>query len=107
MLNTVGYRQTEMALQLGTLFKTEEALNIGLIDKVVPQEEVLSAAQQEMQRWFKIPGRSIVNIEFLFYFYINFILSKRAESNVLSFSMKALLPSEQLNHQAYILLFFP
>uniref|UniRef100_K1Q3R9 Enoyl-CoA delta isomerase 1, mitochondrial n=1 Tax=Magallana gigas TaxID=29159 RepID=K1Q3R9_MAGGI len=56
MLNTVGFRQTEMALQLGTLFKTEEALNIGLIDKVVPQEEVLSAAQQEMQRWFKIPG---------------------------------------------------
>lgn len=66
MLNTVGFRQTEMALQLGTLFKTEEALNIGLIDKVVPQEEVLSAAQQEMQRWFKIPGRSTANIEFLF-----------------------------------------
>lgn len=66
MLNTVGFRQTEMALQLGTMFKTEEALNIGLIDKVVPQEEVLSAAQQEMQRWFKIPGRSTANIEFLF-----------------------------------------
>ena len=57
MLNTVGFRQTEMALQLGTLFKTEEALSIGLIDKIAPQEEVLTAAHQEMQRWLKIPGR--------------------------------------------------
>lgn len=56
MFNTVGFRQTEMALQLGTLFKTEEALNIGLIDKVVPQDEVLNAAKLEMERWLKIPA---------------------------------------------------
>ncbi|XP_048757865.2 enoyl-CoA delta isomerase 1, mitochondrial-like [Ostrea edulis] len=56
MLNTVGFRQTEMALQLGSLFKTDEALKIGLIDKIIPQEEVVTAAQQEMQKWLKIPS---------------------------------------------------
>ena len=34
MLNTVGQRQTELALQLGTLFTAEQALSIGLVDKV-------------------------------------------------------------------------
>ena len=35
MLNTVGQRQTELALQLGTLFTAEQALSIGLVDKVL------------------------------------------------------------------------
>ncbi|XP_048757866.1 enoyl-CoA delta isomerase 1, mitochondrial-like [Ostrea edulis] len=56
MLNTVGFRQAEMALQLGSLFKTDEALKVGLIDKIVPQEEVVTAAQQEMQKWLKVPS---------------------------------------------------
>ena len=34
MLNTVGQRQTELALQLGTLFTADQALGIGLVDKV-------------------------------------------------------------------------
>ena len=34
MLNTVGQRQTELALQLGTLFTADQALSIGLVDKV-------------------------------------------------------------------------
>ena len=35
MLNTVGQRQTELALQLGTLFTADQALSIGLVDKVI------------------------------------------------------------------------
>ena len=35
MLNTVGQRQTELALQLGTLFTADQALSIGLVDKVL------------------------------------------------------------------------
>ena len=34
MLNTVGQRHTELALQLGTLFTADQALSIGLVDKV-------------------------------------------------------------------------
>jgi enoyl-CoA hydratase/carnithine racemase len=59
MSNTIGFRQAEMALQFGKLFKTDEALKSGLIDKIVPQEEVVSAAQKEMQKWLKIPSKYI------------------------------------------------
>ena len=34
MVNTIGYRQGERALSLGTMFKPEEAYNIGLVGKI-------------------------------------------------------------------------
>ena len=34
MVNTIGYRQAERALSLGTMFKPEEAYNIGLVGKI-------------------------------------------------------------------------
>lgn len=39
MRNVLGQRQTEMALTMGRLFKTEEALSVGLIDEVVEDKE--------------------------------------------------------------------
>jgi len=57
MINTVGTRQTEMALQLGTLFSSEEALNIGLVDEVVPdQTSATTLAESKMKEFLKIPG---------------------------------------------------
>ena len=56
MINTIGYRQSEMALQLGTLFTTEEALKVGMVDRIVPQEEVVQEAINEVRKWQKIPG---------------------------------------------------
>ena len=44
MLNTVGQRQTELALMLGTLFTAQQALDIGMVDKVVETREECSAA---------------------------------------------------------------
>jgi len=35
MVNTIGFRPTEWALALGTLFSPKDALNIGLVDAVV------------------------------------------------------------------------
>lgn len=58
MVNTVGHRTTEMALQLGLLYKPSEALNVGLVDQVVPEEEVLTQATQNMTKWLAIPGMS-------------------------------------------------
>ncbi len=56
MLNTVGHRETERGLMLGHLYGTEEALKVGLIDQIVPLDQIQTAAQQEMAKWLKIPG---------------------------------------------------
>ncbi|XP_033747399.1 enoyl-CoA delta isomerase 1, mitochondrial-like [Pecten maximus] len=51
----VGEREAEHALTLGIMYSTEEALDIKAIDKVVPQEEVYTAAQEKMKQYLKIP----------------------------------------------------
>lgn len=56
LLLTVGHREGEKALSLGTLYSPDEALNIGLVDEVVPSEEVLARAQAEAAKWAKIPS---------------------------------------------------
>lgn len=55
-VNTIGHRETEIALELGYLFNTEEALQKKMVDKVAPAEEIMSTAQSEMSRWLKIPN---------------------------------------------------
>lgn len=56
MVSTVGHRNTETALQLGTLYKPSEALNIGLVDQLVPEDQILTTAAQVMTKWLAIPG---------------------------------------------------
>ncbi|XP_060068628.1 enoyl-CoA delta isomerase 1, mitochondrial-like [Ylistrum balloti] len=55
MYGVIGNRETEYALTLGVMYSTEEALGIKLIDKVVPQDEVYTAAQEKMKQYLKIP----------------------------------------------------
>lgn len=46
-----------IALQLGTLFSPEQALNIGLIDQVAPDlASATEAAQSQLKAYMKIPG---------------------------------------------------
>lgn len=56
MVNTVGHRTTELALELGMLYSPAEALKIGLVDQLVPEDEVLTTATQIMTKWLAIPG---------------------------------------------------
>lgn len=56
MINTVGHRTTEMALQLGLLYSPAEALKIGLVDQLVPEDQVLTTATETMTKWLAIPG---------------------------------------------------
>lgn len=56
MVNTVGHRTTEIALQLGQLYSSAEALEIGLVDKLVPEDQVIATATQTMTKWLAIPG---------------------------------------------------
>ncbi|KAM4716805.1 enoyl-CoA delta isomerase 1, mitochondrial [Anableps anableps] len=55
MVNTVGHRNTELALELGLLYKPAEALKIGLVDQLVPEDQVLTVATQTMTKWLTIP----------------------------------------------------
>lgn len=56
MVNTVGHRTTEIALQLGQLYSPTEALDIGLVDTLVPEDQVITTATQTMTKWLAIPG---------------------------------------------------
>ncbi|XP_019749041.1 enoyl-CoA delta isomerase 1, mitochondrial [Hippocampus comes] len=58
MANTVGHRITEMALALGMLYSPAEALKIGLVDQIVPEEKLMSTAEQAMAKWLAIPAHA-------------------------------------------------
>ncbi|RVE69034.1 hypothetical protein OJAV_G00073790 [Oryzias javanicus] len=58
MANTVGHRTTEMALQLGLLYSPSEALKVGLVDQLVPEEQILATATQTMTKWLAIPDHA-------------------------------------------------
>lgn len=45
-----------MSLQLGLLYKPSDALKIGLVDQVVPEDQILTTATQTMGKWLAIPG---------------------------------------------------
>lgn len=57
-VNTIGHRASEQALQLGSLFPPSEALQVGLVDQVVPEDQVLSTALSEMARWLAVPDHA-------------------------------------------------
>ncbi|XP_040918757.1 enoyl-CoA delta isomerase 1, mitochondrial [Toxotes jaculatrix] len=58
MTNTVGHRTTEIALELGLLYSPAEALKIGLVDQLVPEDQVLTTATQTMTKWLAIPDHA-------------------------------------------------
>ncbi|KAL5019076.1 hypothetical protein ScPMuIL_004798 [Solemya velum] len=53
--NLIGYRQTEWSLMKGHLFSSEDALRLGLVDKVVPQDQVVLQAEADMAEWLQVP----------------------------------------------------
>lgn len=55
MVNTIGHRETELALSLGRLFSTDEALQKGLIDQTVPGDDIMASAQSQLTQFIKIP----------------------------------------------------
>lgn len=65
-IDTVGKRQAELGLSLGTLYSPEQAKSIGLVDQLVPADQVLDAAQQAAaQQWAKIPPAARVKSKML------------------------------------------
>ncbi|XP_004706219.2 enoyl-CoA delta isomerase 1, mitochondrial [Echinops telfairi] len=58
LVNTIGYRASEISLQLGLLYPPAEALRVGIVDKVVPEDQVHSAALAVMAQWLAIPDHA-------------------------------------------------
>lgn len=59
MVNTIGQRQTELALMMGTLFTSQQALKIGMVDQVVDtREECFEAAHKVVSHLAKIPSEA-------------------------------------------------
>lgn len=65
LIDTVGQRQAELGLGLGLLYTPQQAQAIGLVDELVPQEQVLEKALAEAQKWGKIPPKARVGSKML------------------------------------------
>lgn len=58
MVNVIGQRESERALQLGHLYSGEEALKVGLIDELVAPEEMEERVQKILGQWLKVPPKA-------------------------------------------------
>ncbi|XP_074552456.1 enoyl-CoA delta isomerase 1, mitochondrial [Halichoeres trimaculatus] len=58
LTNTVGHRTSEISLELGLLYNPQDALKIGMVDLLVPEDQVLTTAAQTMKKWLTIPDHA-------------------------------------------------
>jgi Delta3-Delta2-enoyl-CoA isomerase len=59
MVHTLGQRQAELSLMLGTLYSPTEALAIGLVDTVLDDDDDMAEACQKIaMQWAQIPSHS-------------------------------------------------
>jgi len=58
MVNVIGQRESERALQLGHLYSGEEALKVGLIDELVAPAEMEERVQVQLKQWLKVPPKA-------------------------------------------------
>lgn len=62
MMTIVGHRNTELALELGLLYNPSDALKLGLVDQLAPEDQILTTATQAMTKWLAIPGITTWNM---------------------------------------------
>jgi len=80
MIRTIGFRKAEEALSLGKLFTPDEALNLGLVDKIVAKDLVLEFSHEIATSWAKIPAQARVASKMLARKeYIDDLIVKRAQ----------------------------
>jgi len=58
MVNVVGQREAERALQLGHLYSGEEALKVGLIDELVAPDQMEQQIQAQLKQWLRVPPKA-------------------------------------------------
>ena len=73
---------------LGHMYSTDEALSVGMIDKIVAQDELMNSAKTELERWLKIPGKKSLFV----------LLSKVYLKYFSDVGMARFLTKQQLRH---------
>lgn len=58
MMDTIGHRKAEISLQLGKVYTPEQALDINLIDEVVPSYQVRERSTEVLQTLIQIPPQA-------------------------------------------------
>ncbi|XP_036594744.1 enoyl-CoA delta isomerase 1, mitochondrial [Trichosurus vulpecula] len=58
LINTIGNRAAESALQRGLLFSPADALKIGFVDQIVPEDKVQSTALSVASEWLTVPAHA-------------------------------------------------
>ena len=101
-VDSIGKRNAELALGKGTLFLPDEALAVGLVDEVVPQDEVLDRATAEAKRWAKIPMKGRVATKLMQRVANINELVERQEEDVLWFTTFLLEEGTQRGIKAYL-----
>ena len=62
--SVVGKGIAEKAIISSKRYTSQEALAVGLVDKVVPKDEVMKATRSQMDEWIVFGGNSNLNIIF-------------------------------------------
>lgn len=57
MANVVGQSKAEKAILSNYRYTAEEALSIGLVDKVLAKDKVMEETKSEMEKWVMYSGR--------------------------------------------------
>ena len=61
MVQCTGHRQAELCCQKGLMLTTEQAHKIGMVDEIVPADQVEARAQEEIKTWIRIPGAFVID----------------------------------------------
>merc|ERR1711916_9271 len=59
-VNTIGQKNAELHLKLGSMLSAQNALDIGLVDEVVAQAEVMPRALAKLKEFKSIPGSALM-----------------------------------------------
>merc|ERR1719222_1281902 len=103
MTQAIGFRKSSLALQLGTVFNAQEALNIGLIDEMVSStEEAHQQVDKAMSKFMKIPSIALYSSKMLMRNDLYNRLNDNREKDVDNFVSFILQPEVQKNLGRYL-----
>ena len=100
LVRTVGHRCAEKSLALGSLYKSDKALDIGLIDEV--QDDVLARAHQVASDWAKVPALARLSSKMLTRGKFIHELTERRQEDLGTFTAFILTPEVQKNLTQYL-----
>lgn len=101
--NIISSREAEMALTLGAVFTTDDALKIGLIDDVASDKtEAIAKCEEFLGRFKKIPSMARGITKQFFRKKVIDLMTSNREKDVESFVSYVLDPTTQKSLQAFM-----